>query len=69
MTMQNITLSPERRAVILQVLHSQRTKLRWTTGRIVLAAVLAALLTFSAFAAAIPAIRSALQNALGSFSE
>lgn len=69
MTMQNITLSPERRAAILQALHSQRTKLRWTTGRIVLAMVLAALLTFSAFAAAIPAIRAALQNALGSFSE
>lgn len=69
MTMQNITLSPERRAEILQQLHPQRTKLRWTTGRMALAAVLAALLTFSAFAAAIPAIRSALQNALGSFSE
>lgn len=69
MTMQNITLSPERRAEILQQLHPRRTKLRWTTGRMVLAAVLAALLTFSAFAAAIPAIRAALQNALGSFTE
>lgn len=69
MTMKKITLSPERRAAILQELHPQRTKLRWTTGRIVLAAVLAALLTFSAFAAAIPAIRAALQNALGSFAE
>ncbi|HIY12174.1 MAG TPA: hypothetical protein H9842_01125 [Candidatus Agathobaculum merdipullorum] len=69
MTMQNITLSPERRAEILQQLHPRRAKLRWTTGRMVLAAVLAALLTFSAFAAAIPAIRAALQNALGSFSE
>lgn len=69
MTMQNITLSPERRAAILQALHVQRTKLRWTTGRIVLAAVLAALLTFSTFAAAIPALRAALQNALGSFTE
>ena len=69
MTMQNITLSPERRAEILQQLHPRRTKLRWTTGRMVLAAVLAALLTFSAFAAAIPAIRAALQNALGNFAE
>ena len=69
MTMPNITLSPERRAAILQQLHSRRTKPRWTAGRIALAAILAALLTFSAFAAAIPAIRAALQNALGSFSE
>ncbi|MGO5030046.1 hypothetical protein [Candidatus Agathobaculum pullicola] len=69
MTMQNITLSPERRAAILQQLHSRRTKLHWTVGKITLAAVLAALLTFSAFAAAIPALRAALQNALGSFSE
>lgn len=69
MTMQNITLSPERRAAILHKLAPRRTKLRWTTGRIVLAAVLAALLTFSTFAAAIPALRAALQNALGSFSE
>ncbi|MGO5096529.1 hypothetical protein ACTQ34_11980 [Agathobaculum sp. LCP25S3_E8] len=69
MMMPNITLSPERRAAILQQLHSRRTKPRWTAGRIALAAILAALLTFSAFAAAIPAIRAALQNALGSFSE
>lgn len=69
MTMQNITLSPERRAAILQQLHSRRTKLHWTAGKIALAAVLAALLTFSTFAAAIPALRAALQNALGSFSE
>ena len=32
-----------------------------------MAAVLAVLLTFSAFAAAVPALRTALQNALGSF--
>lgn len=69
MTMQNITLSSERRATILHKLTPRRAKLRWTTGRIVLAAVLAALLTFSTFAAAIPALRAALQNALGSFSE
>lgn len=69
MTMQNITLSPERRAAILHKLTPRRAKLRWTTGRIVLAAALAALLTFSTFAAAIPALRAALQNALGSFSE
>lgn len=69
MTMQNITLSSERRAAILHKLTPRRAKLRWTTGRIVLAAVLAALLTFSTFAAAIPALRAALQNALGSFSE
>lgn len=69
MTMQNITLSPERRAAILHKLTPRRAKLRWTTGRIVLAAVLAALLTFSTFAAAIPALRAALQNALGSFTE
>ena len=69
MMMQNITLSAERRAAILHKLTPRRAKLRWTTGRIVLAAVLAALLTFSTFAAAIPALRAALQNALGSFSE
>ena len=69
MMMQNISLSPERRTAILQQLHSRRTKPRWTAGRIALAAVLAALLTFSAFAAAIPALRAALQNALGSFTE
>lgn len=69
MTMQKITLSPERRAAILQQLHPRRARRRWTAGRIAFAAVLAALLTFSTFAAAIPALRAALQNALGSFTE
>lgn len=68
MTMRNITLSPERRTVIFQQLQSRHIRPRWTAGRVALAAVLAALLTFSAFAAAIPALRTALQNALGSFS-
>ena len=68
MTMANVTLSPERRAQILRGVRPRRGKaLRWTTGRILTAAVLAALLTFSAFAAAVPALRAALQNALGSF--
>lgn len=69
MTMQNITLSPERRAAILQHARSHRARLRWTAARVLLAAVLAALLTFSALAAAVPALREALKNALGSFSE
>lgn len=69
MTMQNITLSPERRAAILQQARSHRARLRWTAARVLLAAVLAALLTFSALAAAVPALREALKNALGSFSE
>ena len=69
MTMQNITLSPERRAMILQQTQPRRRTLRWTAARITLAAVLAALLTFSALAAAVPALREALKNALGSFSE
>ncbi|WP_107630571.1 hypothetical protein [Agathobaculum massiliense] len=68
MTMANITLSPERRAQILRGVRPRRGKaLCWTTGRILVAAVLAVLLTFSAFAAAVPALRTALQNALGSF--
>lgn len=69
MAMQNITLSPERRAAILQQARSHRARLRWTAARVLLAAVLAALLTFSALAVAVPALREALKNALGSFSE
>lgn len=70
MTMQNITLSPARRAAILYEIQPRRKhRLHWTVGRAVLAAVLAVLLTFSAFAAAIPALREALLNALGSFTE
>ena len=58
MTMANITLSPERRAQILRGVRPRRGKaLCWTTGRILVAAVLAVLLTFSAFAAAVPALR------------
>lgn len=68
MTMANITLSPARRADILRGIQPRRKhRLHWTAGRMVLAAALAALLTFSAFAAAIPALRAALMNALGSF--
>lgn len=68
MTMANITLSPARRADILRGIQPRRKRrLHWTAGRMMLAAVLAALLTFSAFAAAIPALRAALMNALGSF--
>ena len=70
MAMANITLSPARRAEILRGIRPRRAhRLHWTVGRAVLAAVLAVLLTFSAFAAAIPALREALQNALGSFTE
>ena len=70
MTMRNITLSPARRAAILQGIRPRRRRrLHWTVGRAVLAAVLAVLLTFSAFAAAIPALREALLGALGSFIE
>ncbi len=70
MTMRNITLSPARRAAILRSIRPRRARrLHWTVGRAVLAAVLAVLLTFSAFAAAIPALREALLNALGSFTE
>lgn len=70
MAMANITLSPARRAEILRGIQPRRARrLHWTVGRAVLAAVLAVLLTFSAFAAAIPALREALQNALGSFTE
>lgn len=69
MTMQNITLSPERRAEILRSVKPRRRTLHWTAARVTLAAVLAALLTFSALAAAVPALREALKNALGSFSQ
>ena len=70
MTMRNITLSPARRAEILRGIQPRRARrLHWTVGRAVLAAVLVVLLTFSAFAAAIPVLREALQNALGSFTE
>lgn len=70
MTMENITLSPARRAAILHSIQPRRRRrLHWTVGRAVLAAVLAVLLTFSAFAAAIPALREALLGALGSFAE
>ena len=70
MTMANITLSPARRAEILQDIRPRRRhRPHWTVGRAVLAAVLAVLLTFSAFAAAIPALREALRNALGNFTE
>ena len=69
MTMQYITLSPERREAILQQTRPHRKPLRRTAARVALTAVLAALLTFSALAAAVPALREALQNALGSFAE
>ena len=69
MTMHHITLSPERRAEILRSVKPRRRALRGTAARVTLAAVLAALLTFSALAAAVPALREALKNALGSFSE
>lgn len=69
MTMQNITLSPARRAEILQKAKPRRKTLHWTAARVLLAAVLAVLLTFSALASAIPALREALRNALGSFTE
>ena len=69
MTMHNITLSPERRAEILRSVKPRHRTLHWTAARVTLAAVPAALLTFSALAAAVPALREALKNALGSFSE
>ena len=70
MAMANITLSPARRAEILRGIQPRRARrLHWTVGRAVLAAILVVLLTFSAFAAAIPVLREALQNALGSFTE
>ena len=69
MTMQNISLSPERRAEILRSIKPRRRTLRWTAARVTLAAVLAVLLTFSALAVTVPALREALKNALGSFSE
>ena len=48
MTLHNITLSPARRAEILQDIRPRRRhRLHWTVGRAVLAAVLAVLLTFS----------------------
>ena len=61
MTMTNMTLSPERRAAILRETNAKRRRpIRWTIGKMVLAAVLAAVLTVSALAAAIPALRAAL---------
>lgn len=68
MTMQNIALSPVRRADILrQAAAKRRPAVRWTAGKIMLAAVLAAMLTLTAFAAVSPAIREALALAIGSF--
>ena len=69
MAMQKITLPPERRAAILRRAQSRPHRLRRTAGRAVLAAVLVVLLTFSAFAAASPALREALQHVLGGFTE
>ena len=69
MAMQKITLPPERRAAILRRTQSRPHRLRRTAGRAVLAAVLVVLLTFSAFAAASPALREALQHVLGGFTE
>lgn len=69
MTMEKIRLSPARRAQIMQSACPRRRATIRTAGRIAAAVVLAVLLTFSAFAAAIPALREALQNALGSFTE
>lgn len=69
MAMQKITLPPERRAAILRRAQSRPHRLRRTAGRAVLAAVLVVLLTFSAFAAASPALRDALQHVLGGFTE
>ena len=58
MAMANITLSPARRTAILHGIRPRRARrLHWTVGRAVLAAALTVLLTFSAFAAAIPALR------------
>lgn len=68
MTMQNIALTPSRRAAILRQTQSPRRKtIRWTAGKIILAAVLAAILTVTALAAVSPALREALSRALGSF--
>ena len=69
MTMEKIRVSPARRAQIMQSACPRRRATIRTAGRIAAAVVLAVLLTFSAFAAAIPALREALQNALGSFTE
>ena len=69
MAMKKITLPPERRAAILRRAQSRPHRLRRTAGRAVLAAVLVVLLTFSAFAAASPALREALQHVLGGFTE
>lgn len=69
MKLQHITLSPARRAEILRSIEPRHTRLRWTAARILLAATLAVLLTFSALAATVPALRDALRNALGGFTE
>ena len=67
MTMANITLTSAKRDAILRGLEAKRRPIHWTAGNILLAAVLAAVLTVSAFAAVSPMIREALANALGSF--
>lgn len=69
MKLQHITLSPARRAEILRSIEPRHTRLHWTAARILLAATLAVLLTFSALAATVPALREALKNVLGGFSE
>lgn len=69
MKLQHITLSPARRAEILRSIEPRHTRLHWTAARILLAAMLAVLLTFSALAATVPALREALKNVLGGFSE
>lgn len=69
MKLQHITLSPARRAEILRSIEPRHTRLRWTAARILLAAMLAVLLTFSALAATVPALREALKNVLGGFAE
>lgn len=69
MKLQHITLSPARRADILRSIEPRHTRLRWTAARILLAAMLAVLLTFSALAATVPALREALKNVLGGFTE
>lgn len=70
MTLESLTLSPARRADILrQGAKRRRPAMRWTAGKIVLAAALTIVLTVSAFAAVSPALREALAKALGSFTE
>ena len=69
MKLQHITLSPARRTEILRSIEPRHTQLRWTAARILLAATLAVLLTFSALAATVPALREALKNVLGGFTE